>query len=274
MEVLALDKLRRSERIVIMTKILLDQPRTILPLNVFAQQFQAAKSTISEDLALIRQSFDDNQLGQIETIPGAAGGVRYIPRQDLARSEIWLMELAKRLSTPDRILPGGFLYMTDVIFDPQIAGRLGEIFATRLTALDPDFIVTIETKGIPLALMTARAFNVPLIIVRADSRVTEGPSVSINYVSGSTRRIQSMSLPRRALPSGARVVFIDDFMKAGGTARGMQELMDEFRAEVLGMGFFMETASPPDKLVNNYLALLRLEKLDPGKREIIIETVK
>ncbi|NPV26905.1 MAG: pur operon repressor [Firmicutes bacterium] len=269
-----MDKLRRSERIVIMTKILLNQPRTIFSLNYFAQQFQAAKSTISEDLAIIRQTFDENQLGQIETIPGAAGGVRYVPRQDSARTEEWLLELVQKLSKPDRILPGGFLYMTDIIFDPQIAGQLGEIFATRFADLDPDFIVTIETKGIPLALMTARAFNVPLIIVRADSRVTEGPSVSINYVSGSSRRIQSMSLPRRAMPAGARVIIIDDFMKAGGTARGMQELMDEFRAEVLGMGFFMETASPPDKLVANYLALLRLEKLDEVKREILIRPVK
>jgi len=86
---------------------------------------------------------------------------------------------------------------------------------TRFASLAPDYIMTVETKGIPLAFATARAANLPLVTVRRGSKVTEGSSVSINYVSGSTHRIQTMSLPRRAIPSGAKVLIIDDFMKAG-----------------------------------------------------------
>ena len=200
------------------------------------------------------------------TLAGAAGGVKYIPF--LTREKILedLEELAHKLQEPDRVLPGGYLYMTDIIFNPIFANKIGEIFATVFSNLEPDYLVTIETKGIPLALATAKAFNVPLVIIRDNSKVTEGSSVSINYVSGSTRRIQTMALARRSLQPGAKVLLIDDFMKAGGTAQGMQALMAEFKAEVLGLGILVGTVAPQEKLVDNYLALLELEALMKKKK--------
>jgi len=253
-----------------MTKILTQNPRMLFSLNYFAELFGAAKSTISEDLSLIKDTFQTLNEGHILTLAGAAGGVKYIPF--LTREKILddLEELAKKLQEPDRVLPGGYLYMTDIIFNPLFANKIGEIFATVFCNLEPDYLVTIETKGIPLALATAKAFNVPLVIIRDDSKVTEGSSVSINYVSGSTRRIQTMTLARRSLQPGAKVLLIDDFMKAGGTAQGMQALMAEFKAEVLGLGILVGTVAPQEKLVDNYLALLELEALDEKEKNIVI----
>ena len=57
--------------------------------------------------------------------------------------------------------------MTDIIYDSNIIAKLGNIFFTRFIQHEPDYIVTVETKGIPLALMTAKAFNKPLVIIRA-----------------------------------------------------------------------------------------------------------
>src|SRR5690606_22849526 len=106
-----------------------------------------------------------------------------------------------------------------------------------------------------------------LVIVRRTSRVTDGTVVSMNYVSGS-KRIERMSLSRRALPTGARVLVIDDFMKAGGSARGLADLMNEFGAEVLGIGVLVATAEPHAKLVDEYVALAVLEAVDPAAREV------
>ncbi|MGI6226289.1 MAG: phosphoribosyltransferase family protein, partial [Peptococcales bacterium] len=96
----------------------------------------------------------------------------------------------------------------------------------------------------------------------------EGSAVSINYISGSTKKIGTMSLARRALRTESKVIIIDDFMKAGGTAKGMIDLMKEFKAEVLGMGVFVDTQEPEQKLVGNYLGLLELVELDE-KKEIV-----
>lgn len=262
--------MRRGERIACITKTLVDQPGKLFSLNQFAELFPAAKSTISEDLTIIREALDRLGAGRIETLAGAAGGVRFLPHLDEEGIQAVIDDLCTALANPDRILPGGFLYMTDLIFDPIVSARVGEVFATRFAGTPPDAVVTVETKGIPLALMTARAFHVPLVTIRRDSRVTEGSFVSINYVSGSTRRIQSMSLSRRALAPGSSVLVIDDFMKAGGTAQGICDLMQEFNSRVLGIGVLVETAEPAEKLVDNYFSLAVLEQVDEAARTVRI----
>ena len=47
-----------------------------------------------------------------------------------------------------------------------------------------DYIVTVETKGIPLAYEVAKNLGIELVIIRRDNKITEGPTVTINYVSG------------------------------------------------------------------------------------------
>ena len=56
--------------------------------------------------------------------------------------------------------------------------------------------MTVATKGIPLAYAVANYLDVPVVIARKDNKVTEGPTVSINYVSGSSKRIQTMTLAK------------------------------------------------------------------------------
>ena len=139
---------------------------------------------------------------------------------------------------------------------------------------DPTCVLTVETKGIPIALMTARALNVPLVVARRDSRVTEGPSVNISFVSGSSKTIHNMSLPKRALPENARVLIVDDFMKGGGTALGMSDLLEEFKAEVIGTAVLVATGSPQEKLIKEYTSLLILNEIDAQKGiiDIVVNT--
>lgn len=263
-------KLRRSERIVAITKILTDKPYRLFSLNHFTQKFDAAKSTISEDLSIIKRVLAAEDMGQIETISGAAGGVRFIPKKAAGDIEEVVTDLCQDLSDADRILPGGFLYITDLIFSPETVMEIGKIFATQFAELDADYVITIETKGIPIALATARAMNLPVISIRKDNRVTEGSVVSINYVTGSSKKIETMSLSRRALPEESKVVIVDDFMKAGGTAKGMLDLLSEFKAEVLDIGVLMETAQPKNKLVADYTSLIVVDKVDEEKQQVVV----
>ena len=63
---------------------------------------------------------------------------------------------------------------------------------------DLDAVVTIATKGISLANAVANVLNLP-VVIRKDNKVTEGSTVSINYVSGSSRKIETMVLSKRTL---------------------------------------------------------------------------
>ncbi len=255
-------KLKRNERIGAMMKILGERPNQIIPLKYFTEKFSVAKSTISEDLKLVRLSMEKTKLGQVKTISGASGGAIYIPMVSREETREILEDISGHLINKDRILPGGFLYMTDIIYSPRLMYKLGKVMASQFNYENVDYIITVETKGIPLALMVARTMNLPLVILRKDNKVTEGSTVSINYISGTSGKIQKMSLSRRAIAPNSRVIIIDDFMKAGGTAKGMMDMMKEFDTQVEGIGVFISTRQPEKKLVEEYTSLLILEDIE------------
>ena len=257
-----MDKIKRSERLGAMARILAQTPNRIHSLGEFCELFGAAKSTVSEDIDLISRSFSEFDLGRIETLAGAAGGVRYRAIPSREGSLRTLSALADRLSEPGRMLPGGFLYTSDVTSEPDTAQALGEILAAPYYDAVPDFVLTMETKGIPIALMTAHALNVPLVIARRDSRAYEGSAVKINYIAGSNERIETMALARRAVKPGQRALIVDDFMKGGGTLQGMVDMMREFQAEVMGVCVMIATAEPREKRVKGAQSLLVLDGFD------------
>ncbi|WP_256762258.1 pur operon repressor [Cohnella sp. WQ 127256] len=265
-------KLKRSARLVEMTQYLLTRPHTLISLTAFAERYQSAKSSISEDLAIIKEVFEDEGIGELSTLAGAAGGVRFVPkcRKDQALEQ--MDSICRELEQPERLLPGGYLYMTDLLGQPAMMQEVGRMFATAFADRNIDVIMTVETKGIPLAHATAQYLNLPVVIVRRDHKVTEGSAVSINYVSGSTKRIQTMSLARRALKEQSRVLIIDDFMKAGGTIQGMVDLLYEFRAVVAGVGVFVESeVDSEERLLHDYVSLARLTEVDLKTRQITVQ---
>src|SRR5699024_629268 len=142
-----------------------------------------------------------------------------------AKSYEFMKDICEQLEDPARLLPGGYVYMSDLLGTPPIVKEIGMAFVSKFHTLQVDAIVTVETKGIPIAYAVAQYLNVPVVVIRRNMRVTEGSSVSINYVSGSSQRIQTMVLPKRLLKEGAKVCIIDDFMKAGGTITGMISLL-------------------------------------------------
>lgn len=237
--------------------MLASSPGRPLALGRLAEAVGVAKSTLSEDLAAVNRSLRSAGLGEVVSFTGASGGVVYRPAPSPARVRDLAERLCRDLNGVERRIAGGFLYTTDLVFSPAVAREVGEVFAGRYWTAAPDAVVTVETKGIPLALMTAHALGIPLVTVRRETSVTEGPALGINYLSGSSR-IQTMSLPRRALRAGAKVLLVDDFLKAGGTARGLMDLMDEFGAEVVGLAVLIETAEPSHMVVADHFALLRM----------------
>lgn len=265
-------KLRRSARLVDMTQHLLAHPHTLIPLTLFAEQYGAAKSSISEDLSIIKEAFEVQGVGLLKTVAGAAGGVKYIPQMKTEDALDFMRVLISQLANPERLLPGGYLYMSDILGNPSTMAQIGKLFATAYADKNVDVVMTVETKGIPLAYATATFLNVPVVIVRRDNKVTEGSVVSINYVSGSSKRIQTMSLARRGLAEQSRVLIVDDFMKAGGTLRGMIDLLQEFRATVVGCGVLVETtADVSERLIDDYVSLAKLQDVDIKGKQIEIE---
>lgn len=265
-------KYRRSERLIDMTNYLLEHPRQLISLTFFAERYGSAKSSISEDLAIIKEMFEYRGIGMLQTVPGAAGGVRFYVKVKNSEAKPLIKELCELIADPTRLLPGGYLFMTDILGDPSIVNRVGRLFASAYCEKDIDVVMTIATKGIPLAYAVARHLNVPVVIVRGDSKVTEGSTVSINYVSGSTKRIQTMVLSKRSLQEGSNVLIVDDFMKAGGTVNGMINMLSEFKANLAGIAVLVESENVEERLIDDeYISLVRLSNVDVRQKKITVE---
>lgn len=228
------EKVKRTERIAAITRILSCNPGKLFTLSDFAQMFGAAKSSMSEDISMIESAIRKYNLGTLETLTGAAGGVR-LRNYSIGLDNYQEVEkVAQMLRDPERVLPGNFLYWSDILSDPQIMRQMGAILASEFEEEKPDAVLTMETKGIPLAMMAADALSVPLVIARRNSKVYEGSAVNINYVTGNGR-IETMALARRSLKPRQKVLVADDFMQVGGTVGGMVALMAEFECPVIGI---------------------------------------
>ncbi|RDW16850.1 pur operon repressor [Oceanobacillus chungangensis] len=264
--------MKRSNRLVVLTDFFLENPRKHIQLPYFVDLCNTTKSSISEDLDIINTVLEEQGLGYLQRTTGAGGGVKYIPEFDTSKSELFVEELRQKLMDPNRILPGGYLYMSDLLGDPKIVREIGRVFASAFSKLDIDVVVTVATKGIPLAYAVASFLNVPVVIARRDPKVTEGSSVSINYVSGSSRKIQTMVLTKRSLKAGANACIIDDFMKAGGTINGMISLLAEFNAHVKAIGVLAEADDEDEeRVVTNYTSLVKISSVDMLRKTIEIQ---
>lgn len=262
--------MKRSNRLVALTNYFLNNPRVHVQLPYFSKEYNASKSSISEDLDIIDEMFKNEDVGYLQRLSGAAGGIRYIPYLSHKRSSPFIDELCEKLEDPSRLLPGGYLYMSDILGDPNMVREIGHLFATAFSELEIEVVMTIATKGIPLAYAVASFLNVPVVIVRRDPKVIEGSSVSINYVSASSKRVQTMVLTKQSIKEGAKVCIIDDFMKAGGTINGMKSLLREFNAKVKAIGVLAEADDEEARVVKDYTSLVKITSDNMEKEKIKI----
>lgn len=263
-------KTRRSERLIDMTNYLLNHPHDLVSLSYFSKRYESAKSSISEDLAIIKKTFKERGTGILETVTGAAGGVYFIPSISETEARDYITQLADRLSEQDRLLPGGYVYLSDLLGEPELLRQVGRIIATKYLGQEIDAVMTVATKGVPIAQAVSNYLNVPFVIVRRDSKITEGSTVSVNYVSGSSERIEKMELSKRSLKRGSRVLVVDDFMKGGGTVNGMKSLIEEFEATLVGITVFAETKFNGPRAVTDYTSLLFVEDVDTSTKNISV----
>lgn len=257
-----MEKFTRNKRVVAITKILLENPNKILGLNKFSELLNAAKSTISEDIVVVREVLEKLEMGKVETIAGVAGGIKYIPQSGEEEKKNFALEICKQLSDDGRVIPGNIIYMTDLMYNPTIINKAGIMLSSCFKGKEIDYVITVETKGIPLAYEVARNLGVQLVIARRDSQVTEGPTVTINYVSGSNGRLQQMSLSKKSMKPASKCIFIDDFMKGGGTAIGIKDLLKEFDSELVGIGVLVDNKQIEKKLVDEYVSIVELKEVD------------
>lgn len=252
---------QRTERLVRLAAKFMLCPSKLISLTDLAGKFNVSKTVISDDVEVINSAMSSEGFGQMQVDRGRSGGARFIPVCKKAYRKEILSNMASRLMDPERYLPGGLIYYSDLIFNPEISLSLGYAMASLFTETEPDVVMTSEVKGIPIAMFAAYALGVPLAVCRFRNRASDGSAVGVHYPCANGD-VKTMYMGTRQLKRGCRVLIVDDFMRGGSTAAGMLLMAKQFDAEVAGVGIFIASEEPEKKAIPEYRSLLTLSHKD------------
>lgn len=267
------NKMKRNQRIAYISQYFVTHPNQLISLSVFSNYFDAAKSSISEDIDFVREIFEEHEIGTIESITGVQGGMIFKPFTSELACQTLMDELQERLKEGKRILPGNYVYLADLLQDPVLLDRISRMIAAHYQDKKIDAVVTIETKGIGLAVNVAYYLNVPHVVARRSSSDMDGSTISVNYVSGSHQRVSKMEISKASIKPDSRVLIIDDFLRNGGTMIGLMSLIEEVNCKTVGICVLVESTQKDHQPLPNYESLLKVEIVyDKESSRFILES--
>ena len=130
-----------------------------------------------------------------------------------------------------------FKDITPLLADPDAfenaVGHMAKIAAT----LEPDIVVSIESRGFIFGAPISLRLAVPFVPIRKEGKLphtTKSLSYDLEYGT------DVIEIHRDAITPGQKVVLVDDIIATGGTAEAALDLVESMGAEVVGVCVLME----------------------------------
>ena len=130
-----------------------------------------------------------------------------------------------------------FKDITPLLSDPDAfenaVGHMAKIAAT----LEPDIVVSIESRGFIFGAPISLRLAVPFVPIRKEGKLphtTKSLSYDLEYGT------DVIEIHRDAITPGQKVVLVDDIIATGGTAEAALDLVESMGAEVVGVCVLME----------------------------------
>lgn len=188
--------------------------------------------------------------------------------------------MTQRIARDGQALDGNILLVDSFLnhqIDMELMRTVGDAFADHFASYGITRVMTVESSGIAPAGMAALALGVPLVVFKKKpSRITNGTVYQTNVQSFTKNTQYEMTVARKFLPAGERVLFIDDFLAMGEAAIGAAKLIQEAGSELAGIGIVIEKSFQPgrkrlDDLGHPVFSLARVLKMSPEAIEFVVE---
>lgn len=251
-------QIKRRDRLIDLTSYLLEHPNHPVTLKSFMNHYHCAKSSLSKDVAIIKRNFVARGVGKVKTQVGAIGGVTYFPIVSRSRAQGIVKMLIAKLNRSHRKLPGGYVYMSDLLSQPYLLEQIGKVIATYYLHRSVDMVMTMSGKGI-IASSVAKALGTPFISARHHSKISDGATINVSYFSVYSHQFHNLVLPQRSLSHGTNVLIVDDYLKGGSTINGMINLIKAFRCHLSGVAVLADGSNGHPNFQANYLSLIRFQ---------------
>jgi adenine/guanine phosphoribosyltransferase-like PRPP-binding protein len=120
---------------------------------------------------------------------------------------------------------------------------VGRELADLVRDTQPDIVATAATLGIPVALEVSRALGLDDYVVLQKSRkihLGDAWSEPVRSITSHGEHVLLLDRARTAAVAGRRVLFVDDVLSTGSSARAALTILERAGADVVGAGFLLE----------------------------------
>lgn len=154
--------------------------------------------------------------------------------------------------------------------DPFLMREVGREFTRRFAGEEVTKVLTIESSGIAPGIMTALELEVPLIFARKQKSLTLTEDIFVEKVYSFTKKESNeITVSKKFIASGERVLIVDDFLANGEAAFGLARIVEQAGGTVAGIGIVIEKAfQPGSRLLKEagyrVESLVRIASLDEG----------
>lgn len=174
------------------------------------------------------------------------------------------MNLAEEIKNAIRDVPDfpkpGILFkdITPIFYDQALCNKIVEESVKNLSAIKPDVIVGVESRGFLFGLLIANKMNIPFVLVRKAGKLPYKTIAQEYDLEYGTAKIE---MHIDSIKKGWKVVIHDDLLATGGTADATAQLIEKFEAEVCAFTFivgldFLNGKEKLNKHTNNIQCLV------------------
>ena len=160
-------------------------------------------------------------------------------------------ELKRRIMEEGIVLNNRVLKVDSFLnhqIDPKLFVAIGKDIAARFKDQGIQRIVTIEASGIAIALQAAIEMDLPLVFARKKKSILMTDDVYHSVVYSYTKEESyDVTISKRFLPAGEKVLIIDDFLASGEAAMGLAKLVESAGDTVAGISIVIEKSFQPGR---------------------------
>lgn len=161
----------------------------------------------------------------------------------------------------DVLKVGSFLnQQLDVSFLMEMGREIARLFSNEKI----DRILTIESSGIAVAFAAAVEMGVPVVVAKKSQASNQsGAILSVEITSFTHNNTYFATVGAEYLPSGDKVLIIDDFLARGNALMGLMKMIELAGCEAVGAAIAIEKAyqGGGDDLRANGLRIESLAKI-------------
>jgi xanthine phosphoribosyltransferase len=160
-----------------------------------------------------------------------------------------MKQFQDRIRAEGRVLPGNIIKVDGFLnhrVDTALMRDIAKEFKSRFDLSGLTAVLTVEASGIALATICAEEFGVPMVFAKkAKSDNIEGGLYKSDIYSYTYKKKVTLIVSSQWLGEQDKVVIIDDFLANGEALRGLVEIVQEAKADLIGIGVAIEKGFQP-----------------------------